>query len=77
MEPPTDDTGHLYEVDKVMGYKKENGKEYYYVHWKGYLAEDDSWEPKENLNDVALQGWKESQQSRRWTNVADQFVNEQ
>ena len=48
-----------------MGYKKENGKDYYYVHWKGYPAEDDSWEPKENLNDVALQCWEESQQQQR------------
>jgi len=66
-EPPTDDAGHLYEVEKVMGYKKENGKEYYYVHWKGYPAEDDSWEPKENLNDVALEYWEKSQQNQRWT----------
>jgi Chromo (CHRromatin Organisation MOdifier) domain len=52
--PPDDEAGHEYAVDRVMGYRKRNGKEYYYIHWKGYPAEDDTWEPKENLNEAAL-----------------------
>src|SRR5271169_257849 len=32
---PDDDAGHEYEVDRIMGYRKRNGKEYYYIHWKG------------------------------------------
>ena len=33
--PPDDDARHEYEVDRIMGYRKRNGKEYYYIHWKG------------------------------------------
>ena len=39
---PDDDAGHEYEVDRIMGYRKRNGKEYYYIHWKEYLADDDT-----------------------------------
>jgi hypothetical protein len=61
--PPDDDTRHEYAVDKVMGCRKRDGKEHYYIHWKGYPAEDDSWEPKENLNEASLRDWE--QQNRR------------
>jgi hypothetical protein len=63
--PPNDDAGHEYKVDRVMGYRKRNGKEYYYIHWKGYPAEDDSWEPKGNLNEAALRGWERQRKDVR------------
>jgi hypothetical protein len=44
--PPDDDARHEYEVDRIMGYRKRNGQETYFIHWKGYPAEDDTWEPK-------------------------------
>ena len=56
--PPDDDAGHEYEVDRIMGYRKRNGKEYYYIHWKGYPADDDIWEPKENISEAALRVWE-------------------
>ena len=52
--PPDDDARHEYEIDRIMRYRKRNGKEYYYIHWKGYLADDDTWEPKENINEAVL-----------------------
>ena len=58
--PPDDDAGHEYEVDKVLGHQWENGKEYYYIHWKGYPAEDDSWEPRENLSPETIIVWEKS-----------------
>jgi hypothetical protein len=57
--PPADQAEREYEVDRIMGYQKRDGKEFYYVHWKGYPAEDDSWEPKENLNEAALRSWEQ------------------
>ena len=46
---PDDDARHEYEVDRIMGYRKRNGKEYYYIHWKEYLADDNTWEPKKRI----------------------------
>ena len=57
--PPDDETQREYKVDRIMGYRKRNGKEYYYIHWEGYPAEDDTWEPKENLNEAALRSWEQ------------------
>jgi hypothetical protein len=31
-----------------------DGKHRYYIHWKGYSAEDDIWEPDKNLTNKAL-----------------------
>ena len=56
--PPKDDVEHEYPVDRIMGHKIMNGEDYYYIHWKGYPAEDDSWEPKSNLNKEALKEWE-------------------
>jgi len=38
-----------YEVEKVMNKRKKYGRWKYLVKWKGYMAEEDSWERKENL----------------------------
>lgn len=42
----------VYEVEYLVDYKIENGKEKALVHWKGYPSNTDSWEPIENLNDA-------------------------
>jgi hypothetical protein len=62
--PPDDDARHEYEVDRIMGYRKRNDTEYYYIHWKGYPAEDDTWEPKENISEAALKAWERQNQEK-------------
>jgi len=41
-----------YEVEKILNKKKFRGKDWYLVQWKGYTAEEDMWEPRENLGNV-------------------------
>jgi hypothetical protein len=45
-----------------MGYLKRNEKEYYYIHWKGYPTEDDTWELTENISEAALKTWERQSQ---------------
>jgi len=65
--PPKSDAEHEYPVDRVMGHKVVKGIDYYYIHWKGYPAEDDSWEPVTNLNPQTLKSWTDSVKTRRVT----------
>ena len=45
---------NTYEVDSILTHReKKGGKEEYLVHWKGYLYEEATWEPKENLHGSA------------------------
>lgn len=39
-----------YEIADIIDDKLVNRKKYYLVRWKGYGKDDDSWEPKKNLN---------------------------
>lgn len=39
-----------YVVDKIIDEKMVGRKKYYLVRWKGYGEDDDTWEPKNNLN---------------------------
>ena len=64
-EPPKNDTEHDYPVEKVMGHKVIDGVDHYYIHWKGYPAEDDSWEPITNLAPGTLKLWENSVKTRR------------
>src|SRR5436190_15739248 len=62
-EPPKNDVEHDYPVDRVMGHKVIDGKHYYYIHWKGYPAEDDTWEPEENLTKETLDLWRKTRRT--------------
>ena len=44
-----------YEVEEIVGYRRNNGQVEYLIKWIGYSKEDNSWEPEENLNDVSLE----------------------
>jgi hypothetical protein len=40
----------IYEVEKIVGKRVENGKTLYQIKWKGYSITDNTWEPIEHLN---------------------------
>jgi len=48
-------------VEKILNKKKMRGVKKYLVRWKGFMAEGDTWEKKENLKnaEVALKEFKE------------------
>jgi len=41
-----------WEVEKVLNKKKMRGVEKYLVQWRGFTAEGDTWERRENLKNM-------------------------
>ena len=53
-----------YEVEMITGTKKIGKKVYYRIHWKGFDASEDTWEPEENLHcPKLLKQFKEAQEA--------------
>eukprot|EP01050_Picozoa_sp_SAG11_P014033 SAG11_NODE_1690_length_4443_cov_3.349908_1_plen_185_part_00 len=46
---PTVDSGVEYEVKTIIAQREKDGETQYLVKWKGYMYEDLTWEPEENL----------------------------
>jgi hypothetical protein len=40
----------IFEVEKIVSKKVEDGKTLYQIKWKGYSITDNTWEPIEHLN---------------------------
>ena len=41
-----------WEVEKILNKRKVRGKDKYLVRWKGFTAEGDTWESRENLKNA-------------------------
>jgi len=41
-----------FEVEKILNKQVVRGKEKFLVRWKGYTAEGDTWESRENLKNA-------------------------
>ena len=50
-----------YEVDKIVGERKRNGKIFYRIRWKGYDAEDDTWQTARDIRNAPelLKSWRQ------------------
>ena len=65
-EEEKDEVDQHYEVSGIMDHRlnwKKSGYQYL-VRWKGFTAEEDTWEPEENFDNMAVikQYWKQQQQ---------------
>lgn len=61
-----------YVVESIVGQRRRNGRLEFKVHWAGYEAEEDSWEPEAAVKDLAaMDAWVAQQpQLRRSTRHA-------
>ncbi|KAM6446810.1 M-phase phosphoprotein 8 isoform 2-T2 [Liasis olivaceus] len=50
-ESEEEEENNVYEVEKILDMKTEDGEVKYKVRWKGYAPDDDTWEPEEHLKD--------------------------
>ncbi|HVQ01617.1 MAG TPA: chromo domain-containing protein, partial [Candidatus Thermoplasmatota archaeon] len=51
-EPVIIDNHEEFEVEKIIGEARINGKKHYLVKWRGYDSEDNTWEPLRNLKNA-------------------------
>jgi hypothetical protein len=42
-----------YEIDYIMKHEEVDGEMRYLIKWKGYDVKEATWEPEENINDIA------------------------
>jgi len=53
LPPPVKIQGEMeYEVEKILSKRKRYGKVEYFVWWKGYMAEEDTWKKESNLGNA-------------------------
>ena len=54
-----EERGAIYQVERIVGERREGGRQQYRVHWLGYTARDDTWEDEKNILDpLLLAAWR-------------------
>ena len=50
-----------YEVEKIVGERRKKGKIYYRIRWKGYDAEDNTWQSARDIRNAPelIKAWRE------------------
>ena len=51
-QPVVIEEGEEWKVEKILNKRKVQGKDKYLVQWKGFMAEEDTWESRENLKNA-------------------------
>ncbi|XP_061782088.1 M-phase phosphoprotein 8 isoform X2 [Nerophis lumbriciformis] len=51
VESEQDEEEDVYEVERIIEMRVEEGEVLYRVRWKGYCSDDDTWEPEAHLED--------------------------
>ena len=41
-----------YEVNKILGERKNRGRTEFLINWKGYGSEENQWEPEQNVKNA-------------------------
>jgi transposase InsO family protein len=49
-----DESSEVFEVESILAHRGNPGAHEYLVHWKGYSAEEDSWEPSSSFHDTRI-----------------------
>jgi hypothetical protein len=48
------DDGRIYTIEKILKKRVRNGQTFYKIHWAGFSAAHDTWEPAKNILDKIL-----------------------
>ncbi|CAG5096357.1 Oidioi.mRNA.OKI2018_I69.XSR.g14580.t1.cds [Oikopleura dioica] len=63
-EPKEEFKEDEFEVEKILNQRTYQGQLQYLIRWRGYDAEDDTWEPVENLDCPGIiKAWEDSKKS--------------
>lgn len=55
-----------YEVDRIVDDRVEDNEKQYLIRWKGFTAEDDTWEPVTNLDcPEIIEGYEENKRKKK------------